>query len=61
MLEKLTAGVLSVVRIHGVVQKVTEEVIEEERQACRGAIEEGKLGVGGERRVQVLYGEADGV
>ncbi|MEM2890512.1 MAG: hypothetical protein QW358_04145 [Candidatus Hadarchaeum sp.] len=42
-------------------QKVAEEVIEEERRAWPGCYEGGKLRVGGERRVQVLYGEADGI
>jgi hypothetical protein len=61
MLEKLTAGVLSVMTIYRALKKVAEEVIEEERQAWQGCYEEGKLGAGGERSVEVLYVEADGV
>jgi hypothetical protein len=61
MLEELTAGVLSTMTIHRALKKVAEEVIEEERRAWQGGYEEGKLGAGGERRVEVLYVEADGV
>jgi hypothetical protein len=61
ILEGLTAGVLSSMTIHRLLQRVAQAAIEEESQAWRACFEEGRAPPSEDRRVPVLYVEADGV
>lgn len=58
---ELTAGVLSTRSIHSLVQKVGDRAVADEEQAWRACFEEGRDVGEGERGVEVLYTEADGV
>lgn len=61
ILEKLTAGVLSVMTIHRLVQKTAAKAIAEEEKAIRACFREGVVPESGGRVVPRLYIEADGL
>lgn len=59
--EKYTAGVISAPTVHRLLQKVTQDAIERDRQDWKSCFEDGSLSPPGDRRVSVLYTEADGI
>ena len=59
--QKYTAGVISAPTVHRLLQKVTHDAIEIDRQKWKSCFEDGSLSPPGDRRVDVLYTEADGI
>jgi hypothetical protein len=59
--EKYTAGVLSASTVHGLLQRVTRDAIDKEKRDWHSCFADGSLSPPGERRVLVLYTEADGL
>jgi hypothetical protein len=59
--EKYTAGVLSASTVHGLLQRVTQDVIDKERDDWHHCFEAGSLSPPGERKTPALYTEADGL
>lgn len=59
-LEKLTAGVLSTMTIHRLLQRTAQSAIEEEEKEWQACFEEGKMPPSEDRKVSPLYIEADG-
>jgi hypothetical protein len=59
--EKYTAGVLSASSVHRLLQRVAQDAIDKEKADWHSCFEEGALSPPGERKVPVLYTEADGL
>jgi hypothetical protein len=59
--EKYTAGVLSASTVHRLLQKVTQDVIDKERDDWHHCFEEGTLAPPGDGKIPILYTEADGL
>jgi hypothetical protein len=59
--QKYTAGVISAPTVHRLLQKVTHDAIEGDRQEWNSCFGDGSLSLPGNRRVSVLYTEADGI
>ena len=59
--EKLTAGVVSTMTVHRMVQQVGQSALKEEEENWRACFERGEQVHHGDRGVKVLYTEADGV
>ncbi len=60
-LENLIAGVLSASTIHRLVQRTAQAAIEKEKEDWQALFERGETPLGEERKVSILYSEADGV
>lgn len=59
--EKYSAGVLSATTIHRILQRVTQDVIAREKVECEACFEKGVMLPAGEKKISVLYAEADGL
>ena len=59
--EKYTAVVLSASTVHRLLQKITQDVIDTEKDDWHHCFAEGKLSPPGEDKIPVLYTEADGL
>lgn len=59
--EKYTAGVLSASTVHRLLHKITQDVIDTEKDDWHHCFAEGKLSPPGEVKIPVLYTEADGL
>jgi hypothetical protein len=59
--EKYTAGVISASTVHRLLQEVTQDAIDSEKQEWKSCFEDGSIPPPGDRKVDVLYTEADGI
>ena len=59
--EKYTAGVLCASAVHRLLQKVTQDAIDNKKDDWHSCFESGSLSPPGERKIPVLYTEADGL
>ena len=59
--QKYTAGIISASTVHRLLQKVAHDAIDRDRNEWKSCFEDGSLSPPGDRRVAVLYTEADGI
>ena len=59
--EKYTAGVISSSTVHCLLTRVAQEAIDEEKKHHKSWYKDGNIPLPGERRVSILYMEADGL
>jgi len=59
--EKYTAGVLCTSTIHRLLQEITQDAVDKEKQDWHSCFENGSLSPPGKGKASVLYTEADGV
>jgi hypothetical protein len=59
--EKYTAGVISSSTVHCLLQRVTPDAIDEEKKRHKSWYKDGNIPPPGERKVSILYMEADGL
>ena len=57
--EKYTSGVISSSTVYCLLTRVTQEAIEEEKRQHKSWYKEGKIPPSGERKVTILYMEAE--
>jgi hypothetical protein len=59
--EKYTAGVISASTVHCLLQRVAQDAIDEEKKQHKSWYKDGNIPPPGERKVSILYMEADGL